>query len=77
MLPESIAPGVEQLRDTVRAALREALMAEASVDVLLAYADTDDGAEDVELLRLCLETLPARSPAAPGWSRASRDSRPE
>jgi transcriptional regulator of acetoin/glycerol metabolism len=62
VLPDSVAPGVEQLRDTVRTALREALMAEASVDVLLAYADTADGADDAELLRLCLEMLPARSP---------------
>ena len=35
VLPDSTAPGVEQFRDTVRTALREALIAEASVDVLL------------------------------------------
>ncbi len=62
VLPDSTAPGVEQLRDTVRTALREALLAEASVDVLLAYAETDAGSEDEELLRLCLKMLPARSP---------------
>lgn len=62
VLPDSTAPGVERLRDTVRTALREALMAEASLDVLLAYAETDAGAEDDELLRLCLKMLPARSP---------------
>jgi len=62
VLPDSTAPGVEELRDTVRTALREALIAEASVDVLLAFADTDAGAEDDELLRLCLKMLPARSP---------------
>jgi len=62
VLPDSTAPGVEELRDTVRTALREALIAEASVDVLLAFADTDAGAEDEELLRLCLKLLPARSP---------------
>ncbi|WP_438354816.1 GAF domain-containing protein [Microbacterium sp. CJ88] len=66
VLPESVAPGVEQLRETVRTALREALMAEASVDVLLAYADTADGADDAELLRLCLGMLPARSPRRAG-----------
>ena len=62
VLPDSTAPGVEELRDTVRTALREALIAEASVDVLLAFAETDAGTDDEELLRLCLKMLPARSP---------------
>jgi len=66
VLPDSVAPGVEEFRDTVRTALREALMAEASVDVLLAFADTAAGAEDVDLLRLCLSMLPARSPRRSG-----------
>lgn len=66
VLPDSVAPGVEEFRDTVRTALREALMAEASVDVLLAFADTDAAAGDVELLRLCLSMLPARSPRRAG-----------
>lgn len=62
VLPDSTAPGVEEFRDTVRTALREALLAEASLDVLLAFSETDAGAEDEELLRLCLSMLPARSP---------------
>lgn len=62
VLPDSTAPGVEELRDTVRTALREALIAEASVDVLLAFAETDAGTQDEELLLLCLKMLPARSP---------------
>ncbi|WP_336632063.1 MULTISPECIES: GAF domain-containing protein [unclassified Microbacterium] len=66
VLPESNAPGVEEYRDSVRLALREALMSEASVEVLLAYTDTADGAEDVEVLRLALEMLPARSPRRAG-----------
>ncbi|MGB4779506.1 GAF domain-containing protein [Microbacterium sp.] len=66
VLPDSMSPGVEEFRDTVRQALREALLTEASVDVLLAYADTDDGAEDAEVLRLALELLPARSPRRAG-----------
>lgn len=65
-LPDSVAPGVEEFRDTIRLALREALLSEASVDVLLAYADTEDGAEDAEVLRLALEMLPARSPRRAG-----------
>jgi len=62
VLPDSVAPGVEEFRDSVRIAMRDALMTEASVDVLLAYAETDDGADDVEVLRLALEMLPLRSP---------------
>lgn len=66
VLPDSSAPGVDEFRDAVRTALREALIAEASVDVLLAYADTDAAAGDVELLRLCLSMVPARSPRRAG-----------
>lgn len=66
VLPESTAPGVEEMRAGIRAALREAMLTEASVDVLLAYADIPEGAEDEEALRLCLEMLPARSPRRTG-----------
>lgn len=66
VLPESTAPGVEELRDTVRAALREAMLAEAGVEVLLAFAETPLGADDEEVLRLALEMLPARSPKRAG-----------
>ncbi|MEU1973197.1 GAF domain-containing protein [Microbacterium sp. NPDC019599] len=66
VLPDSSAPGVDEFRSSVRTALREALLAEASVDVLLAYADTATGADDEEVLRLCLSMLPARSPKRAG-----------
>lgn len=66
VLPESEAPGVVEVRDSVRSALREALIAEAGVDVLLAYAETLDGRDDDEVLRLCLSMLPARSPKRAG-----------
>lgn len=66
VLPDSVAPGVEEFRRTVAATLREALLAEASVDVLLAYADTAAGADDVDVLRLCLSMLPPRSPKRAG-----------
>ncbi|GGD67555.1 transcriptional regulator [Microbacterium murale] len=66
VLPESTAPGVEEMRDGIRAALREAMLTEASIDVLLSYADIPEGAEDEEVLRLCLEMLPARSPRRTG-----------
>ena len=62
VLPDSTAPGWRSCatRSAPRCARR--CIAEASVDVLLAFAETDAGAEDEELLRLCLKMLPARSP---------------
>ncbi|MET2011224.1 transcriptional regulator [Microbacterium chocolatum] len=73
VLPDSVAPGVAEVRETVRTALRDALLTEASIDVLLAFADTDLGHDDVELLRLCLKMLPARSPKrAPLVARLER-----
>lgn len=73
VLPDSVAPGVAEVRETVRTALRDALMTEASVDVLLAFADTDLGHDDAELLELCLRMLPARSPKrAPLVARLER-----
>lgn len=73
VLPVSIAPGVEDFRDTVRTALRESLLSEASVDVLLAYTDTAEGSDDEEVLRLVLSMLPARSPKRAGLvARAAR-----
>lgn len=66
VLPDSVAPGVEEFRQTVRTALREALLTEASVEVLLLYAETAEGADDVEVLQACLRLLPARSPKRAG-----------
>src|SRR5690606_18158044 len=57
VLPDSTSSGVEEVRLAVRMALREAIMAEASVEVLLSFLDTDLGADDVEALRLCLSLL--------------------
>ncbi|WP_412960247.1 GAF domain-containing protein [Microbacterium sp. 179-I 3D2 NHS] len=62
VLPESTSPGVEEFRESVRAALRETMLSEASLDVLLAYAEIPEGQGDAEALRLALEMLPARSP---------------
>ncbi len=66
VLPDSTAPGVEEFRDEVRAALREAMLSEASLDVLLTYAEIPEGQADAEILRLALEMLPARSPKRAG-----------
>ncbi|MEJ1154228.1 transcriptional regulator [Microbacterium marmarense] len=66
VLPHSTAPGVEEFRESVQSALREALMSEASIDVLLAFADTESGSDDIDLLQLCLTMLPPRSPRRAG-----------
>lgn len=66
VLPESTSPGVEEFRDSVRGALREAMLSEASLDVLLSYAEIPEGQGDAEALRLALEMLPARSPKRAG-----------
>lgn len=66
ILPESKAPGVVDIRDALRDALRETMLTEASLDVLLAYAETPEAADDIEVLRLCLQLLPARSRRRPG-----------
>ena len=66
VLPGSESPGVIAFRDTVRTSLREALLAEASPEVLLDYADPEDGSLDREVLMLLLDVLPARSPKRAG-----------
>lgn len=66
VLPDSTSPGVEEVRDTVRATLRDAILTEAGLDVLLAYIDADVGAADEEALRQCLAMLPPRSPRRTG-----------
>lgn len=66
VLPDSTSPGIEEFRETVRSTLRETMRTEASIDVLLSYAEIPEGSEDAEILRLCLELLPARSPKRAG-----------
>lgn len=66
VLPESTSPGVEDFRETLRSALREVMLSEASLDVLLAYAETPDGQDDAAVLHLALQMLPARSPKRAG-----------
>ncbi|HWS49616.1 MAG TPA: GAF domain-containing protein [Microbacterium sp.] len=62
VLPESMSPGVEDFRESVRSALREAMLTGASLDVLLSYAEIPEGQADAAVLRLALEMLPPRSP---------------
>jgi transcriptional regulator of acetoin/glycerol metabolism len=62
LLPSSGAPGIREIRAEVGTRLREALLTDAAVDTLLAYARTDDAAYDSEVWRQCLALLPPRSP---------------
>jgi hypothetical protein len=62
VLPGSTAPGVAEIRTEVSARLRQTLLSDASVEVLLDYARTEEATWDSEVWRACLELLPARSP---------------
>lgn len=62
VLPRSDAPGIVAIRDELRAALRDAMMTDASAETLLDYARTDDAAYDLEVWTACLRRLPTRSP---------------
>ena len=62
VLPSSTAPGVQEIRAEVSARLREAMLSDASAELLLEYARTDEATYDSEVWRACLELLPARSP---------------
>lgn len=62
VLPGSNAPGVVEIRAEVSARLRQTLLSDASVEVLLDYARSEDATWDSEVWRACLELLPPRSP---------------
>jgi hypothetical protein len=64
--PASASPGMEDIRQTVQARVREAMLEEASVDVLLDYAKTEDALDDVEVWRACLQLLAPGSPKRSG-----------
>ncbi|MCS5718103.1 GAF domain-containing protein [Herbiconiux sp. CPCC 205763] len=66
LLPGSEAPGVAEIRDVVRGRLREAILTDASIDVLLDYAATDDAQDDAEVWTAALRLLPPRSPKRAG-----------
>ncbi|NDL59771.1 transcriptional regulator [Phytoactinopolyspora mesophila] len=57
-LPRSEAPGVAEHRDHLHEWLRQALLRYAGVDVLLRYARSVPGRDDLEVWQACLERLP-------------------
>ncbi|MGI9083791.1 MAG: GAF domain-containing protein [Aeromicrobium sp.] len=62
VLPASVAPAVEQLRDHLHMHVRSALLAGGDADALLSFADTDHGRDDVETWERALYVLPVSSP---------------
>ncbi|HSP75980.1 MAG TPA: GAF domain-containing protein [Cryobacterium sp.] len=62
LLPSSTAPGIVEIRAELSARLRQAMLSDASAELLLEYARTDEATYDSEVWRACLELLPARSP---------------
>ncbi|WP_448809557.1 GAF domain-containing protein [Agromyces bauzanensis] len=62
VLPGSVAPGIVELREDLAGRLRESMLADASPDLLLAFAERDEHRYDVGLWRALLEILPPRSP---------------
>ncbi|MEH3032550.1 MAG: transcriptional regulator [Aeromicrobium erythreum] len=64
VLPQSTAPGIEEIRDALHAELRSALLAGDDPDALLSFADTAHGRDDLEVWARTLEVLPASSPRA-------------
>jgi hypothetical protein len=66
VLPASAAPGVIEIRTEVSARLREALLSDAKVELLLDYAGLDEVSDDSEVLRVCLQLLAPRSPKRAG-----------
>ncbi|MBT1002518.1 GAF domain-containing protein [Paenarthrobacter sp. DKR-5] len=62
VLPRSEAPAVVRYREKVSAQLREAIVGDAGVDVLLQYLQLPEAENDAEAWREALRLLPARSP---------------
>lgn len=62
LLPRSTAPAITERRDHLRSWLRESLIRHASADILLRYAHSPEGRNDVEIWQACLDRLPYGSP---------------
>ncbi|AXE53849.1 helix-turn-helix domain-containing protein [Aurantimicrobium sp. MWH-Uga1] len=62
LLPDSVSPGIEEIRNEVCSHLRESLLSDASVEVLMDYANSEQGLEDLDVWHQVLKMLPAKSP---------------
>jgi transcriptional regulator of acetoin/glycerol metabolism len=61
VLPGSTSPGIVEIREDLRAELRQAVLETSRADLILAYAQTPEGWDDVELWERCLALLPRAS----------------
>ena len=66
VLPHSEAPGIVELRQSLSAELREAVLGEAGIETVLQYLKLEEAAHDAEAWRLALQLLPPRSPRRAG-----------
>ncbi|MEV8180210.1 transcriptional regulator [Specibacter sp. NPDC078692] len=62
VMPRSVAPAIETIRNRVSVQLREAILADASPEALLGYLQLPQAADDVEAWLTALRLLPPRSP---------------
>ncbi|GAA1883326.1 GAF domain-containing protein [Paeniglutamicibacter psychrophenolicus] len=62
ILPRSLAPGIEEIRDEVFAALRQAMLQDGSDAQLVRFLEQPEAQGDEEVLRTTLQVLPPRSP---------------
>jgi hypothetical protein len=58
LLPSSEAPGVVELRESLHARIRAAVVAERNPALLFRFADTDHGRDDWQLWQAATRTLP-------------------
>ena len=65
VLPASTAPGVEAVRERLRHELRGCVLAGRDAEALWAWANTPDGADDLEVWQACAGALPATSRRGP------------
>ncbi|MDQ1288922.1 MAG: hypothetical protein QG622_2488 [Actinomycetota bacterium] len=65
VLPLSVAPGVERVRERLRRELRTCLLATRDPDLLFGYGESPDGCDDLEVWEACLKALPPVSPQTP------------
>ena len=65
VLPASVAPGVERIRDDLHRQLRGRLLAGSDPDALLAFADTPYGRDDFDIWSRVLAVLPPSSSRLP------------
>lgn len=62
VLPRSLAPGIEEIRSEVFAALRQAMLQDGTGPQLIRFLELPEAEGDEEVLTTTLQVLPARSP---------------